>query len=310
MEQNKLKQNMFAGVIALIGIVLFSAKSVFAKMVYSYNIDPVTTIYLRMLFSLPFVAIIGIWYEKKHKKDFIHWKDVISVVLISILGYYISSILDFVGLVYVEAAIERLIMFLYPTMVIVLSALFLKKRINIQQIIAIIIAYCGIIIAFADKLLVRNSSLFWYGAILIALSSLTYSIFLVLSDGLIARLGSIRFTTIATLTMCIGIISHATFTGKAHLYGYNNNVYLISFLMALISTVIPVYMFNYAIGKLGSSSVSIISCAGPVCTLLYSSLLLSEIITLYQIIGTVIVIAGILIIYIRKYQEATVLKNN
>lgn len=177
MEQNVSKQNVYAGIIALAGVVLFSAKSVFAKMVYNYHVDPVTTIYLRMLFALPFVAAIGVWYEIKHKNDRVHWKDVLAVVCISILGYYISSLLDFIGLVYVEAAIERLIMFLYPTMVIVLSAIFMRKRINIYQITAILVAYGGLLLAFADKLMLQNTYLFWYGAILIALSSFTYAIF-------------------------------------------------------------------------------------------------------------------------------------
>jgi drug/metabolite transporter (DMT)-like permease len=309
MFQKVKNQEMLASGIALAGVVLFSAKSVFAKMVYEYKVNPVSVIYLRMLIALPLIAIIGFWYEKKHKADNVNWKDVAQVVLISLLGYYISSILDFVGLLYVEAAIERLILFLYPTMVIILSAVFMKKKITIYQIIAIVVSYIGLIIAFADKLMIKNSNLFWYGAVLIVLSSLTYAIFLVLSDGLIARLGSTRFTTIAVLTMSIGIILHAMVTGKANIYGYNSQVYINCALMAILSTVIPVYMFNYAIEKLGSSNVSIISCAGPICTLVYSSFLLSERITIFQILGTFVVMGAILFMYYRKKQEAFVPKN-
>lgn len=299
-------QNVYAGSIALAGVVMFSAKSVFAKLVYAHKVDPVSVIYLRMLFALPLVAMIGFFYEKKNATERVYWKDVVQVILISLLGYYISSLLDFTGLLYVEAAIERLILFLYPTMVIFLSAIFLKKKIFIHQVIAIIVAYSGLVLSFSDKLFIKNPTQFWYGAILIILSSLTYAVFLVMSDDLIGRLGSVRFTNIALLTMSICIISHALFTGKAKIEGYDHSVYINCLLMAVLSTVIPVYMFNYAIEQMGSSNVSIISCAGPICTLMYSAVLLSEVISLYQIIGTLVVVGGIMIIYLWRKQEATI----
>jgi drug/metabolite transporter (DMT)-like permease len=295
-------QNFQAGLIALAGVVMFSAKSVFAKMAYVYKVGPISVIYLRMLFALPFVVIMGIWFERNKKQEKIQLKDIILVFGISMLGYYISSLCDFIGLLYVEASIERLILFLYPTFVIIISAIFLKKNINIYQIISIVIAYSGLLLAFGNKMNMKNSNLFWYGAILIVFSSLTYAIFLVIADGLIARLGSFRFTTLAILSMCLCIIVHAMFSGKAKISGYNHHVYFDCLLMAIFSTVIPIYMFNYAIEKLGSSNVSIISCAGPICTLMYSSVLLNEVITLYQVLGTFIVVGGILIIYFRKKQ--------
>ena len=296
-------QNFQAGAIALAGVVLFSAKSVFAKMAYVYKIDPVSVIYLRMLFALPFIAIIGIWYESKHVGEKVHWKDILQIVCISTLGYYISSLFDFIGLLYVEAAIERLILFLYPTMVIILSAVFMRKKINFYQILSIVIAYGGLLLAFADKLVLKNTHLFWYGVILIIFSSFTYAIFLTISDGLISRVGSVRFTTIAIFTMCGCIIIHALITGKAAVRGYDSHIYFDCFYMSLLSTVIPIYMFNYAIEKLGASNVSIISCAGPICTLMYSSALLSEVITFWQVLGTLVVIAGIMIIYLKKKQN-------
>jgi drug/metabolite transporter (DMT)-like permease len=299
-------QKVTAGIIALVGVVMFSAKSVFAKMIYAYHVDPISMLYMRMMIALPFMLIISFWYERKHKLEKPEWKDIAMVVAISLIGYYISSILDFIGLLYVEAAIERLILFLYPTMVLILSLLFLKKEIKMNQIVAIIIAYLGLIIAFADKFVVQNNSLFWYGVMLIVLSSFTYAIFLTAADGLIERLGSVRFTTTAMLTMTICIVVHAMITGKAHFTGYNIHVYSYSSIMAVFSTVIPVYMFNYAIEKLGASNVSVISCAGPVCTLMYSAILISEPITVFQIIGTFVVMGGILFVYMGKKQEIKV----
>jgi len=183
-------------------------------------------------------------------------------------------------------------------MVIFLSAIFLKKPVTIKQIIAISVSYVGIFLAFADKLNVKSSSQFWFGATLIFVSSFTYAIFLTVSDKLIKKVGSMRFTTTATLTMCVCLISHALFTGKAGIEGYNTHVYWYCLLMAVLSTVIPVYMFNYSMSKLGASNVSIISCLGPICTLIFSAILLNEIITIWQIIGTLIVMGGILIIHL------------
>jgi drug/metabolite transporter (DMT)-like permease len=300
MEPKFKSQNYGIGLLALASVVMFSGKSVFAKMAYEYKVDPISVLYLRMLFSFPLVIIISYIYEKKQKLPTLAWKEVLQIAGISMLGYYFSSILNFVGLVYVEASIERLILFLYPTMVIVLSAIFMKKRITVKQIIAIVISYIGLLIAFADKLMFETSNAFWFGAFLIVLSSLTYAIFLTVSDNLISKVGSIRFTSIAILTMCLGVFVHAGVTGKAVMTGYDSNVYWYCGFMAIVSTVIPVYMFNAAISKMGASNVSVISCLGPICTLILSAFMLHEGITILQILGTFIVMIGIMFVYLNK----------
>jgi len=297
-EQNF--QNVSAGVIGLSGVVMFSAKSVFAKMAYEYRVDPISVLFLRMLFALPLIVLIGFFYEKTRKPETVKWRDILKVAGISVLGYYISAIFNFIGLVYIEASIERLILFLYPTMVIFLSAVFLKKPVTTKQIVAISISYVGIFIAFADKLMVKNPATFWLGAALTFASSFTYAIFLTVSDKLIKQVGSVRFTTTATLTMCVCLIVHALVAGKAAIEGYNPHVYLYCILMAVLSTVIPVYMFNYSMSKLGATNISIISCLGPICTLVFSAILLNETINMWQIVGTFVVMAGILFVHIDK----------
>jgi drug/metabolite transporter (DMT)-like permease len=289
-------QNVSAGAIGLSGVIMFSAKSVFAKMAFEYRVDPISVLYLRMLFAFPLVLLVGFLYERTQKPKNIKWCDILKVAGISVLGYYISALFNFVGLVYIEASIERLILFLYPTMVIFLSAVFLKKPVTAKQILAISISYVGIFIAFADKLIVKNSTTFWIGVAMVFVSSLTYAIFLTVSDKLIKKVGSVRFTTTATLTMCFCLIVHAFFSGKAGVEGYNPHVYWYCLLMAVLSTVIPVYMFNYSMSKLGATNLSIISCLGPICTLVLSAILLNETITIWQVIGTFVVIAGILIV--------------
>ncbi len=305
MNNQQIKTNiLIPGAIALGGVVLFSSKSVFAKMAYAYKADPLTVLYFRMLFALPLALIIGYYFEKRREWQGINTRDVVLTALISVLGYYVSALFNFFGLLYVEASIERLILFLYPTMVIVLSAVFANKKISFYQVLAISVSYAGLFIAFADKLMIDNSTKFWYGAFLILMSSFTYAIFLTIADGLISRMGSVRFTTIAIVSMSVCIILHVIIVGKAQVSGFDQHVYWYCLIMGVFSTVIPVYMFNAAIEKLGSSNIAIVSCLGPICTLAFSAALLSESVSVYQLIGTVVVIGGILIIYLKKRNHA------
>lgn len=294
---------MRAGIIGLAGVVLFSAKSVFARMAYEFQADPISVLYLRMLIALPFLLAIGFIYERRRPRhEPLKWKDILSVIALSILGYYISTVLDFIGLLYVEAAIERLIVFMYPTMVIILTAVFLKKRAEKRQVWAIAISYLGMILAFGDKLMVKNSPEFWLGVTLILLSALTYAIFVISSDRLIQRMGSVRFTTVATLTMCASIILHAFITGKANIGNLDKHIYWSCTLMALLSTVAPIYMVNYAMSRMGATNISIIASLGPVCTLLLAAMLLNEKVTMWQFAGTLVVVGGVLIISSKNFQ--------
>lgn len=293
-----------ASLIGLIGVVLGSAKSIFAKIAYEIHADPVSVLFLRMILSLPFLLIIGFLFERKQKNiSKISRKDIVVIVLLSIFGYYLSSLLDFMGLLYVDAEIERLILFTYPTMIILISAIFLKKSIRPRQVSAIVVSYFGILISFGNNLLISGSDKFWIGVILVFISALIYAIFLIMSENIIARVGSSRFTTIATLTMCVCMIIHAGFTGKADVTAMNGEVIWICTLMALLSTIAPIYMFNYAMDKIGITNISILACLGPVCTLILSALMLSEKITTWEIVGTFVVMAGILLISFEKIKK-------
>jgi drug/metabolite transporter (DMT)-like permease len=293
-------ENVSAGAIDLSGVVLFSAKSVFAKMAFEYRVDPISVLYMRMLFSFPLLLAIGFIYEKTRKHTWVNWKDLLKVAAISVLGYYLSAVFNFEGLVYIDASLERLILFIYPTLVIFLSAVFLSKPITIKQIAAIAISYAGLLIAFSEKLGLNSGSGFYIGVSLILLSSVTYAVFLTVSDSLIQRVGSVRFSTTATLTMCICMMIHALIAGKASFTGYHHNVYLYCSLMAVLSTVIPVYLFNFSMSKLGATNLSVISSLGPIATLLLSALLLKEQITGIQLMGTSVVIIGISMIHWEK----------
>lgn len=291
-------------ILGLIGVILGSAKSVFAKMAYETHADAVSILFLRMLISLPFLMLIGFLYEKKqHSYGPLSWRDIILIAGWSFIGYYLSALFDFIGLLYVDAALERLIVFTYPTMIIIISAIFLRREIKPRQVSAIVISYIGILISFGNKLSMEPSAQFWIGVIFIFLSALTYAVFLIASEGIISRLGSMRFTTIATLSMTVCVLVHAVFAGKTNVALMDSKAVWACVLMAILSTIAPIYMFNIAVGKLGVTNMSVIACLGPACTLILASVLIKEKITMWEISGTFVVMLGVLIISFEKLRK-------
>lgn len=185
----------------ILGVVMFSAKAIMVKLAYQYDVTPVNLLMFRMLFSLPFYLImISIYKPEVSQKR--TSKDYLALVLFGFIGYYLASFFDFWGLEYIKASIERVILFVYPTIVIILSRLFLKRPISKVQILAIILTYIGVVIAFWDDFSIEGSA-FLTGAVLIFLSALTYASYLVGSDWLIPKFGVVTFTSYAMIVSCI-----------------------------------------------------------------------------------------------------------
>ncbi len=284
----------FIILIGILGVVLFSAKAVMVKLAYQYDVSPVNLLMFRMLFSLPFYLIMIFIYEpdttqKRTKNDYL------ALVLFGFLGYYLASFFDFLGLEYIKASIERVILFIYPTIVIILSKLFLKRPISKVQIVAIVLTYIGVVIAFWDDFSVEGST-FLIGATLIFMSALTYASYLVGSDWLIPKFGVITFTSYAMIISCVCVIVHYLIFERTSLFGYHQNVYWLGLAMAFLSTVIPSFLVSWTIKKIGAPDFSILGSLGPISTIMLASIFLDEKITILQIIGTIIVILGIIII--------------
>lgn len=289
-----------ATVLAFIAVLMFSTKSVFAKMALDINNSPISVLFMRTVIGLPvFMVICWIIWRKNKSQHAKHYKDYIMVFALAMIGYYFSSILDFNGLQYIGASVERIVLFLYPTFVLILSAIFLKQRIKKQQIIAIVICYIGLFIAFADKLEFGGTDGFWKGIIFVAGASFTYAIFLTASNKYIPKIGSQMFTTISIASFSICIIVHFLITGDYSSVIQNEQYYIACGLMALIGTIIPAYMFNSSIKHLGASNVSIISSLGPVETMVMSAFALNEFIADIQIIGTIVVIIGVIVLKLK-----------
>lgn len=295
------KRSYFIGgiIICLFGAVCFSTKAIFVKLAYrNTDVDAVTLLALRMVFSLPFF-LVSAWFSSR-KSDNIRFtpKQWVSVALIGCLGYYVSSLLDFVGLQYISAGIERLILFIYPTLVLLMSAIFFKTKIKRIQWIAVAITYAGLVLAFLAEVTFNTApgKDLYLGAFLIFACSITYAMYIVGSGRLIPSIGAAKFNSYAMSFACIAVLLHFFITSEYSLFNLQPLVYLYCILMALFSTVIPSYLISEGIKRIGSDNAAIVSSVGPVSTIIQANIFLYEPILATQIAGTVLILIGVLVI--------------
>jgi drug/metabolite transporter (DMT)-like permease len=299
MSQYKRSSYFITGVIlSVLGAICFSTKAIFVKLAYRETaVDAVTLLALRMIFSLPFFAVSAWWVTLKSSNVKFTAKQWIAVGLIGCLGYYISSLLDFIGLQYVTAGIERLILFAYPTMVLLMSALIFKVNINRAQWIALVITYVGLLIAFWGEVsFVGKSTQFYLGAGSIFICAITYAMYIVGSGRIIPAVGATKFNSYAMSFAALAVIIHFIIVNDNSLLFLDFEIYAYSFLMAIIGTVIPSYLVTQGINRVGSDNTAIIGSVGPVSTIVQAYFFLNEPIHLMQLSGTVLILTGILII--------------
>ncbi len=296
-----LKQTSKAGVgvlFAILGVILFSAKAVMVKMAYTYDVDHLTLLLFRMLFALPFYVAIA-FYAKPQNSQKIKSKDYLWLVFFGFLGYYLASLLDFMGLQFLKAGLERIILFIYPTIVVLLSWLFFKKRLTRNQFLAILITYLGVLITFWDEIGVSGDTIYW-GGFLIFLSAFTYAAYLVGSGWLIPKFGVLRFTSYAMIVSTLCIVLHYAVVSEFDLFKYPKEVYYLGLAMALFSTLLPSFLVSEAIKRLGASTFSIFGSLGPVSTIILAFFFLDERITYLQIFGMLVVIFGVTLVSRKK----------
>jgi drug/metabolite transporter (DMT)-like permease len=291
-----MKSNFYKGILLVFfGALCFSTKGIFAKLAFKYGVDGLQILTLRMLFALPFYIIILINEVKKSpltiaKKD---WND---IIILGLIGYYLAALFDFLGLQYVSASLERNIIFTYPTFVLIMSKLFFKRKINNIQIMAVLICYVGILMAFYSDKTAYTSSNLTKGTIFILLSSITYAFYLVRSDRLIKNTGTVRFTCISMIISCVAVLIHYIIIHGFDILSFPYQVYLLGVGVAIIATVMPSFLMANGIRLIGSSNMAIIASVGPISTIFLSNFILHESISMLHIIGTAFVLTGVLLI--------------
>jgi len=275
----------------IFGVVLFSTKAILVKLAYRYEVDTLELLLFRMLFSVPFYLIILLSIQRK-EKHVPTKKDGLWIILFGFLGYYMASYFDFLGLNYIKAGLERIILFIYPTIVVLLGYVFFKDRISRQQGIAICITYFGVLITFWGELDFSGNKTLW-GGFLVFLSAITYASYLVGSGWLIPKYGVLRFTCYAMIVSTCCVLVHYSFNGDWNLACFPMPVYVYGLLMAIISTLIPSFLVSASIKRLGASSFSILGSLGPVSTIILAYVFLGEQLTYLQLLGMLVVIAGV-----------------
>jgi len=261
--------------LGLTGIILFSTKAIFAKLAYQYRADAASLLLLRMVFSLPFYIFFALY---KNQKITVAKNDYLWVLLFGFLGYYLASYFDFKGLEYIKASLDRLILFTYPTFVILLSFIFFKIKISSYQLFAILITYLGICIVFLPEIEVSDPSTTLKGSLLVLLSAVTYASYIIGSGWLIPKFGARRFTSYVMIISSVLIIFQFIVESKMsiNVLAFPKEVYIYGLLIALFSTVIPSFLISYAIKEMGANQFSIFGSIGPISTVLLAYLFLKE----------------------------------
>lgn len=290
-------------IITFIGAILFSTKAVIVKRAFAdIKIDALSLLTLRMVCSLPFYAGALLLNSRQQKNTKLTDKQWVEILILGIFGYYISSFLDFEGLQYVSAGLERLILFLYPTFVILINNYIFGQKITGTQKLALLLTCTGIGIAYFGELqLDLTTPHFLWGSFLIFACSITFSIYIVGSGKLIPQVGATGFTAYTMLAATTGIFIHYAIRNNWQILLHaGTKTWSYGMLLAILATVVPSFLISAGMKKIGANNVAIISSIGPVSTVLQAHYILGEKIFAGQIIGTLLVIAGVLLISIKS----------
>lgn len=296
--QPSARQALLAGLaIAICGAVLFSAKAIVAKLIYRYQVDAVTLIAFRMLFSVPFFAAVAFW--KARTEPALTNAERGKIVLLGLCGYYLSSFLDFLGLQYITAGLERLILFLTPSFVLLISVAVLKKRITMLEWAALGVAYLGTVLVFLHDARTGGSNVALGGAFVLG-SATSYAVYLLLSGQMVKRIGALRLVAYAMCVSSAACILQFFLLRPLSMLVQPMPVYGLSILNAVLCTVLPVFLTMIAVARIGAATASQAGMIGPVSTLFMGALILDEPVTGIQLAGTALVLAGISLLTQKK----------
>jgi drug/metabolite transporter (DMT)-like permease len=278
---------------AVVGAIAFSGKAIIVKLAYRHGVDAVTLIMLRMLFALPIFAAMA-WWASRGRPPLAR-RDLLGVIALGVLGYYLSSFLDFAGLQYVTASLERLILYLNPTLVLLLGWLLHRRSFTRVQLAGMAISYGGVLLVFGHELGMFGRDTAW-GASLIFASAVTYAVYLVYSGEMVQRLGSLRLVGLATSVACICCIAQFLVLRPLDTaFAVAPQVIWLSVLNATLCTAVPVLLVMMAIERIGPALSAQTGMVGPLSTIAMGALILGEPFTAWTAAGTALVIAGIFV---------------
>jgi drug/metabolite transporter (DMT)-like permease len=284
-------QRLWPGLaLATAGSIAFSGKAIIVKLAYRHGVDAVTLIMYRMLFALPLFVGLAWWAGRGRPP--LTARDWRVVAGLGFSGYYLASFLDFAGLAYVTASFERLVLYLNPTLVLLIGRVLFKRRVARSQLLALAMSYAGVLLVFGHEAHVAGSHVA-LGAALVFASAVSYAIYLVFSGEEVRRLGSLRLTGLATTVACLLCLSQFVLTRPLSAADVVPQVLWLSVLNATVCTFLPVLMVMMAIERVGATVAAQTGMVGPVSTILMGILILGEPFTVWIGLGTVCVLSGI-----------------
>jgi drug/metabolite transporter (DMT)-like permease len=302
-SQIHTRQALIGTLMVLVSSIAFSSKAIMVKLAYDYSVNAATLIALRMAFSIPFFMALVVWMRYTNVNIKLSRDDVFRMLFLGVVTGYGSMWFNFAGLQYVTAGLERVILFLYPTIVVLLSTMLHQHKITKHEVFALVASYAGVILVVGHDLTMPTAAgaHTLLGSGLVLVSAIVYAVYLVLSGKLIPRLGAPLFTAYTMLIMSVASGVHFFVTEDVSAVMHlPPQVYELSFLMALIATVLPSVLLNMGIHRIGSNKASLVSSIGPVSTIFLAWLFLGEPVTLLQTAGTALVLLGVLAISMAK----------
>jgi drug/metabolite transporter (DMT)-like permease len=276
--------------LASVGAIAFSGKAIIVKLAYRHGVDAVTLIMYRMLFALPLFVVLAWWAGRDRPS--LTKRDWLVVTGLGFSGYYLASFLDFAGLAFITASLERLILYLNPTLVLALGVVLFRRKVTRRQIVALSVSYCGVLLVFGHEVSFQgaNAAL---GAALVFASAVSYAIYLVASGEEVKRLGAVRLTGLATSVACLFCIAQFLVLRPLSAAAVQPAVIWLSVLNATLCTFAPVLMVMMAIERVGASVAAQTGMIGPLSTILMGVVILGEPFTGWIVAGTLLVLTGI-----------------
>ncbi|MEO8345499.1 MAG: DMT family transporter [Betaproteobacteria bacterium] len=291
---------------AVFGVLGFSFKAILIKLAYrDYPVDAITLLTLRMLYSAPLFLFMAAWAQRAARSAPTTRSDWMRLVWLGCIGYYLASLLDFMGLQYITASLERLVLFLYPTLVVLLSALLLGRSITRRAVAALVLSYAGIALVFwHDLRFAVDAGATLTGGGLVFASAILYALYLVQAGGVIARLGSARFISWAMLASTVFIVVQFLLTRPLSALAVPGTIHAISLAMAIFSTVLPTWLIAESIRRMGANSASLVGSLGPVFTIGLGAVILGEPVHAIQLAGAALVLGGVMLVTMNAGRNA------
>lgn len=277
-------------ILAVVSAVAYSAKGIFAKLIYGYGVDPVTLLALRFAIALPFFWLTFFFYPSARIRP----RDGVFLALSGLLGLYAAALADFYGLLYIDASLERIILYTYPAIVVVWASLFFKEKLGVRKVAAMAVTYLGL--ALAVKLFGGGLKAHYLGVALVLFSAVIYSLSYIITEVLGRSVSSVKISAYTTTAACFAFLG--TWHGKT--VPHEPGVWLLLLVLAVFSTYVPVLALVLSIKRIGASRAALVSFVGPVSTAILANIVLGETMDVYQVAGMCLVIGGVLAISSEK----------